>query len=65
MEKEIIKRLDFKLIPFLALIYLLCYLDRVNIGYAKLFDLEKDLNLTQNEYSWCLSIFYVSIIMKY
>lgn len=34
-DKPLLRKIDFKLIPFLALLYLLSFLDRVNIGIAK------------------------------
>lgn len=33
--KKLVRRLDWHLIPFLSLIYLLCFLDRTNIGNAR------------------------------
>lgn len=35
-EKQIISKLSYKLLPILILSYLLCYIDRVNVGYAAL-----------------------------
>ena len=61
--KSLTRKVDLKLIPFLALIYLFCFLDRVNIGYARLYKLEADLNLSQLEYSWTLSIFFVGYVL--
>lgn len=34
-EKQIISKLSYKLLPILILSYLLCYIDRVNVGYAE------------------------------
>ena len=39
---------------------LLSYLDRSNIGNAKIAGMEKDLELEGNRYSWLLTIFYIS-----
>ena len=38
--------MDKWLIPWLSLLYLLSFLDRTNIGNAKLAGLEEDLNMT-------------------
>lgn len=46
---------DYRLVPWLSLLYLLSFLDRSNIGNANLFGLSKHLKLTQNEYSACLA----------
>lgn len=45
-----------------SLLYLLSFLDRVNIGAAKLNTLEKDLNLTGNQYNIASLVFFVSYV---
>lgn len=52
--------LDLRLIPWLCLLYLICFLDRTNIGNARLEGLEDSLKLTPGEYNATLSIFFVS-----
>lgn len=32
IEKRIVRKIDYRLLPITALIYLLCYIDRSNIG---------------------------------
>ena len=44
--KKLLRKMDLHLLPFLALLYLLSFLDRTNIGNAKLAHLETDLNMT-------------------
>jgi len=46
-----------------VLIYILNYLDRNNIAAARLRGLQEDLNLSNTEYSTCLSILYVGYIL--
>jgi hypothetical protein len=41
---------------------LLSFLDRSNIGNAKIAGMEKDLHLIGNRYSWLLTIFYIAYI---
>lgn len=62
-EKRIVRKIDYKLVPFLSLLYLLSFLDRVNIGQARLDGLEKDLNLKGNEYSIALVVFFVGYVV--
>ncbi|KAG0204509.1 hypothetical protein BGX33_008427 [Mortierella sp. NVP41] len=57
------RKIDWNLLPLLSLMYLFSFLDRVNIGNAKVAGLEKDLNLTPSEYSWALSIFFIGYIL--
>jgi hypothetical protein len=44
--KRLLRKMDIKLLPFLALLYLLSFLDRTNIGNAKLAGLEESLGMT-------------------
>ena len=48
------------LIPWLCLLYLLSFLDRTNIGNARLAGLEEDLNMSGRDYNDVLTIFFVS-----
>jgi hypothetical protein len=49
--------MDLRLIPMLALLYLLSFLDRSNIGNAKIQGMQTDLNLTGPEYNLCATVF--------
>ncbi|KAJ1976943.1 hypothetical protein H4R34_003789, partial [Dimargaris verticillata] len=62
-HQQYMRRIDWRLIPLLALINLCCFLDRSNIGNARLLNLEEDLGLTQAQYSMCISIFFIGYIL--
>ena len=36
LEAATMQRVSWRLMPFLLLAYLLCYIDRVNVGFASL-----------------------------
>ncbi|KAK3295377.1 major facilitator superfamily domain-containing protein [Chaetomium fimeti] len=57
-EKKILRKMDMRLIPMLALLYLLSFLDRGNIGNAKIEGLQEDLDITDDQYNWCLTAFF-------
>ncbi|KAF2843204.1 MFS general substrate transporter [Patellaria atrata CBS 101060] len=57
-EKAILRKMDLRLIPMLALLYLLSFLDRGNIGNAKIEGLAEDLNMTGPQYNWTLTVFF-------
>ncbi|KAG4435372.1 hypothetical protein IFR05_009158 [Cadophora sp. M221] len=61
--KRLLRKLDFRLLPFLALLYLLSFLDRTNIGNARLFDLEKDLGMSGIDYNIALAIFFPTYVI--
>lgn len=56
-------KIDLYIIPTVALLYLFCFIDRANIGNARLAGLEKDLGLKGYDYNQVLSIFYISYIV--
>ncbi|KAK6002901.1 hypothetical protein QM012_001651 [Aureobasidium pullulans] len=60
IDKALVRKLDFKLIPWLSFLYLISFLDRTNIGNAKVDGLAKDLHMTPGQYNATLSIFFVS-----
>ncbi|KAL8287355.1 hypothetical protein RQP46_003807 [Phenoliferia psychrophenolica] len=62
-ERKVMRRIDLHLIPWLALLYLLSFLDRTNIGNANLFGLAKNLKLVGREYSNSLAIFFVFYVI--
>ncbi|KAI1384981.1 MFS general substrate transporter [Hypoxylon trugodes] len=57
-EKKILRKMDIRLIPMLAILYLLSFLDRGNIGNAKIEGLQEDLGMSPDEYNWCLTAFF-------
>ncbi|KZO94375.1 MFS general substrate transporter [Calocera viscosa TUFC12733] len=59
-ERQLLRKLDWYLVPWLSLLYLLSFLDRTSIGNAKLYHLEQDLGLTDQQYLVALTIFFIS-----
>lgn len=58
-EKRLLRKIDRTLLPFLALLYLLSFLDRANIGNAKLAGLEDALGMTgEYDYNIAVAIFF-------
>jgi hypothetical protein len=60
--KAVIWKLDLRIIPFLGLLYLCSFLDRVNIGNAKLAGITVDLNISPTDYNIALSIFFIGYV---
>ncbi|KAL4898367.1 major facilitator superfamily domain-containing protein [Aspergillus ambiguus] len=62
----IYRKIDFRILPFVAVIYLLCYLDRSNIGNAKVLnedtsdDLAESIQMTDSQYRVALMLFLVA-----
>ncbi|KAM6504016.1 MFS general substrate transporter [Amanita muscaria] len=53
LEKTLLWKLDLHILPIVTLIYLASFLDRANIGNARIAGLEKDLNLHGTQYILC------------
>ncbi|OAL31306.1 hypothetical protein AYO20_08216 [Fonsecaea nubica] len=62
-EKKLLRKIDVRLIPILWAMYIFNYLDRTNIGNAKVGGMEKDLSLSSSDYSLVLSIFFVAYLL--
>lgn len=62
-ERALVRKIDWKLLPILCLIYLMAFLDRVNIGNAVIYGLQKDLKLVGNQYNAALTVFFVPYII--
>ena len=57
-EAKTYRKADVRLIPFLFLCYILAYLDRVNVGFAKL-QMLKDLSLSDAAFATGAGIFFI------
>ncbi|KAH7025018.1 major facilitator superfamily transporter [Microdochium trichocladiopsis] len=62
-ERRLRNKIDLMIVPTVALLYLFCFIDRANIGNARLAGLEADLGLVGNDYNALLSVFYISYIV--
>lgn len=50
-EKKMLWKMDLHIIPWITLLYLISFLDRVNVGAARLVGLMEDLKLTSLMFS--------------
>src|SRR3954451_14699609 len=58
LEQETMRRVSWRLMPFLILAYLLCYIDRVNVGFAAL-QMNKAVGIDPKTYGLGAGIFFV------
>ena len=56
------RRIRQRLVPFLFLLYVIAYLDRINVGYAAL-EMTGDLSLTPDVYGFGAGIFFVGYFL--
>ncbi|KZF24772.1 MFS general substrate transporter [Xylona heveae TC161] len=62
-EAKLMAKVDMRVIPCLCILYLLAFLDRVNISNAAVFGLPQDIHLTGTEYNTALTIFFVPYVV--
>ncbi|KAK0249845.1 High-affinity nicotinic acid transporter [Friedmanniomyces endolithicus] len=62
-ERKLVRKIDIHVIPCLCIMYLLAFLDRVNIANANVYGLAKQLHLTGNQYNVALVIFFVPYVL--
>src|SRR3990172_3203244 len=58
IEHSTIHRITWRLIPFLLLLYVVAWLDRVNISFAAL-QMNEDLNFSSSVYGFGAGVFFV------
>ncbi|ODQ54277.1 nicotinic acid plasma membrane transporter [Saitoella complicata NRRL Y-17804] len=61
-ERRLLHKLDLHIIPVIMITYLVAFLDRSNVGNAKVAGMVTDLNLTGSKFNVLASIFYVTYI---
>ena len=61
-DERIYARVTLRLLPFLGLCYLIAYLDRVNVGFAKLHMLA-DLSMSEAAYGFGAGIFFIGYFL--
>lgn len=64
MTRRILLKVDTRVLPILALLFLCSFLDRTNVGNAKLYGLAEDLNMTNLQYNQGLAVFYATYIAR-
>ncbi|KAJ5135005.1 uncharacterized protein N7515_004283 [Penicillium bovifimosum] len=63
MTQRLLRKVDWHLLPFLILMYLLNFLDRNNLSQARLGTLEKDLGMKGTDYNLATSILFVGYLL--
>lgn len=64
MTRAILFKTDTRVLPILALLFLCSFLDRTNVGNAKIIGLEEDLKISNLQYNQGLAVFYATYIAR-
>ncbi|EPS38004.1 hypothetical protein H072_8259 [Dactylellina haptotyla CBS 200.50] len=62
-RKKLIRKVDWRMIPFLTILYLITYIDKTNIGNAKIEGLTEDLHMSGIQYNIALSVFFIPYVL--
>jgi MFS transporter, ACS family, tartrate transporter len=63
VESKIIKKLQWRLIPFLFLLYVISFIDRVNIGFAAL-TMNKELAISSEQFGFIAGVFFFGYVLS-
>ena len=55
-----LRKCDYRLIPLLGVLFLVAFIDRSNIGNARIAGMEEDLKLQGMQYNIAVTMFFVS-----
>ncbi|WVW80701.1 hypothetical protein I302_102687 [Kwoniella bestiolae CBS 10118] len=61
-KRKMYRKIDIRLVPMLAALYLFSYIDRANIGNAKIEGMTTDLKMSGTQYNIALSVFFVPYV---
>ena len=61
--RKLVARIDWRLMPVLIVLYLLAFIDRINISNANVLGLSKELGLVGDQYNTALVIFFVPYVL--
>lgn len=61
-ERRLVRKIDFMIIPYLAVCYAFFYIDKTTLSYAAIFGIREDLGLVGTDYSWLSAMFYFGFL---
>lgn len=62
-EKKLLRKCDLHVVPIISMLYVLSFLDRINIGNARIQGLETDLDMSGQDYNIALMVFFIPYIL--
>lgn len=62
LERKVLFKMDTHILPVLALLFLCSFIDRTNVGNAKILGLQRDIGITNHQYAIGLCVFYATYI---
>ncbi|KAJ1334965.1 MFS transporter ACS family allantoate permease [Microdochium nivale] len=63
VKKQAVRKVDYRLMPMLVLLYLVAYLDKTNIANAKIEGMVSDLGMSGVQYNIAVSVFFITFVL--
>jgi len=61
-EQALVRKISYRIIPFVFILYIISYLDRANIGYAAL-QMNRELALSSEAFGFASGIFFIGYFL--
>ncbi|KZV74541.1 MFS general substrate transporter [Peniophora sp. CONT] len=61
-DRKLMRKVDWRLLPILTLLYLLSFLDRSNVGNAKIDGLTQDIHVSNPAYNTSLALYFIAYV---
>src|SRR5689334_24147022 len=62
LETQVVSKLTWRLVPFLFLLYIVAYLDRINVGFAAL-QMQQELHFDDAVYGFGAGVFFAGYFL--
>jgi MFS family permease len=62
LEKKLVRTLDGRILVLVVIVYFLNSIDRANVGASRLQGLQKDLDLSNTQFSSCVSVLFAGYL---
>ena len=56
-EVQVVRKLQFRLLPFLFALYVIAFVDRINLGFAAL-TMNRELAITSQQFGLAAGVFF-------
>jgi len=63
-EKKLLRKVDLRILPPLTVLFLLAFLDRTNIGNAKIQGMTAELKMGGHDYNIALFVFFIPVSLE-
>jgi MFS family permease len=63
LDAKVLRKCDLHVVPILTVLFLFAFLDRINIGNARLLGLEEELDMQGHQYNIALFVFFIPYIL--